>query len=135
MSRRLDDLSPRFRPLAFELLARCTEQGIIVMIIDTKRTIAEQEANIAKGVSWTLNSKHLTGDAIDLCPYQQWQQHGAKKLNWDASDPVWAAMGRIGEELGLIWGGHWKRTPDYGHFEYDPHTHVYVPAQPATTVA
>lgn len=128
MSRKLDDLSARFRPLAFELLARLTEQGLVVMIIDTLRTRAEQEQNIARGVSWTLNSKHLTGDAIDLCPYQQWQQYGPKKLNWDASDPAWAAMGRIGEELGLVWGGRWKQR-DLGHFEYS------VPVSSSTRTA
>jgi peptidoglycan LD-endopeptidase CwlK len=126
MSRRLDDLSDRFRPIAFELLARCVEQGIVVMIIDTRRTIAQQEANIANGVSWTLNSKHLTGDAIDICPYQQWTEYGAKKLQWDASDPAWAAVGRIGEELGLRWGGRWKQR-DMGHFEFVEH--------PPTTIA
>jgi len=116
MSRRLDDLSDRFRPLAMELLARCVEQGIAVMIVDTLRTPQEQAANIARGVSWTSNSKHLTGDAIDVVPYMQFQLHGPDKLQWDASDPAWAAIGRIGEELGLRWGGRWKQR-DMGHFE------------------
>ena len=117
MSRRLDDLSDRFRPKAFELLAGCLEERIPVMIIDTLRTMKEQENNIAKGVSWTLNSKHLTGDAIDICPYGQFDLHGVKKLQWDASDPAWQILGRIGESIGLRWGGKW-RTPDMGHFEY-----------------
>lgn len=120
MSRALDDLSPRFRPLAIELLARCVEQRLAVCIIDTLRTPAEQAANIAAGVSWTQNSKHLTGDAIDICPYSQWDAHGPDKLNWDASDPVWTKIGAIGEALGLRWGGRW-RVKDMGHFEFvDP---------------
>lgn len=119
MSRRLDDLSPRFRPLAMELLARCVEQGIAVMIVDTLRTPAEHQANLAKGVSWTTRSKHLDGDAIDVCPYYQYSLHGADKLQWDPADPAWAAVGRIGEELGLRWGGRWKQA-DLGHFEYLP---------------
>jgi peptidoglycan L-alanyl-D-glutamate endopeptidase CwlK len=117
MSRRLDDLDPRFRPLAFELLARFVESGIAVMIVDTLRTPAEHAANLAKGVSWTTRSKHLDGLAIDVCPYMQWQLTGPDKLQWDATDPVWSAMGRIGEELGLRWGGRWKQR-DLGHFEY-----------------
>jgi hypothetical protein len=48
MSRRLDDLDPRFRPLAFEFLARLTEAGIHVMIVDTLRTPAEHAANLAR---------------------------------------------------------------------------------------
>lgn len=117
MSRRLDDLDPRFRPLAFELLARFTEAGIAVMIIDTLRTQKEHEANLAKGVSWTTHSKHLDGLAIDVCPYQEYLNTGPDKLAWDVANPQWASMGRIGEELGLRWGGRWKQR-DLGHFEY-----------------
>lgn len=118
MSRALNDLSPRFRPLAFELLARCVEQGIAVMVIDTLRTPEEHAANLAKGVSWTTHSKHLDGDAIDICPYATWDAHGPDKLNWDGGDPVWQKLGAIGESIGLRWGGRWKSTPDFGHFEF-----------------
>lgn len=117
MSRALDDLSPRFRPLAMELLARCVEQGIAVAIVDTLRTPAEHAANLAAGVSWTNRSKHLDGDAIDICPYATWSAHGPDKLNWDGADPIWAKLGAIGESLGLRWGGRWK-VKDLGHFEY-----------------
>lgn len=116
MSRALDDLSPAFKPKAIELLARCVEQGIAVMIIDTLRTPAEQAENIRRGVSWTQRSRHLTGDAIDICPFMQFNLHGPDKLQWDGADPTWAAVGRIGEELGLVWGGRWK-VKDWGHFE------------------
>lgn len=117
MSRALDDLSPRFRPLAVELLARCVEQGLAVAIVDTLRTPEEHAANLKKGVSWTTHSKHLDGDAIDVCPYQVWDAHGPDKLNWDVGDPVWVRLGAIGEALGLRWGGRWK-VKDMGHFEY-----------------
>lgn len=127
MSRRLDDLSPRFRPLAIELLARATEAGIAVLIVDTLRTPQEHAQNLANGVSWTPNSKHLSGrsrgwdhdgsDAIDLAPYDQYQLHGPDKLKWTASDPVWLKLGVIGEALGLRWGGRWQKK-DMGHFEY-----------------
>lgn len=116
MSRRLNDLSPIFRPVAVELLAKLTEAGICVMIIDTLRTQEEHAANLAKGVSWTRHSKHLDGLAIDLCPYLIWQLKGSDKLQWDASDPAWEKMGEIGESLGLRWGGRWKQR-DMGHFE------------------
>ena len=116
MSRKLDDLSPAFRPLAIELLARCVEAGIAVMVVDTLRTVEEQRGNIRRGVSWTQNSRHLTGDAIDIAPYEVWLAKGADKLNWDASDPVWQRLGAIGEALGLTWGGRWKQR-DMGHFE------------------
>lgn len=118
MSKALNDLSPRFKPLAIELLARCVEAGIAVCVVDTLRTPAEHAANLAKGVSWTTRSKHLDGDAIDICPYAVWDAHGPDKLLWDAGDPIWQKLGAIGESLGLRWGGRWKKTPDLGHFEY-----------------
>lgn len=121
MSRRLDDLSPRMKPLAMELIARCVEQGIMVMIVDTLRTPAEQAANVAKGVSWTFESKHLTGDAIDICPFSHYELAGPDKLKWDETDPVWQRIGQIGENLGLKWGVVKKGMRlDLGHFEYRP---------------
>ena len=117
MSRRLDDLSDRFRPLAFELLARLVEARIMVVIVDTRRTEAEHAANLAKGASWTKASKHLTGDAIDIAPFEIYQLYGPDKLQWNSDDPVWQPIGQIGEHLGLRWGGRWRRR-DMGHFEF-----------------
>jgi len=107
------------RPLVVEFLARLVEAGIVVMIVDTLRTKEEQTANVAKGVSWTMNSKHLTGDAIDVCPYETFLLHGPDKLKWDAADPVWARIGAIGQACGLKWGVIKGGVRiDLGHFEF-----------------
>jgi peptidoglycan L-alanyl-D-glutamate endopeptidase CwlK len=116
VSRALHDLSDTFRPLACELLARCVEAKIPVMIIDTLRTEAEQADNIAKGVSWTTRSKHLTGDAIDIAPYAVFDIGGRNELQWDSDADVWTQIGAIGESVGLRWGGRWEQR-DLGHFE------------------
>ena len=116
MSRALDDLSPDFKPAAIELLARLVEAGIQVTIVDTRRTLVEHEENLRKGVSWTKHSKHLDGDAIDIVPFLQWNLHGEDKLQWDGKDPIWQRIGKIGEGLGLRWGGNWRQK-DLGHFE------------------
>ena len=124
MSRKLSDLSTRFRPLAVELIARCTEAQIPLMILDTLRTDEEQAENIKKGVSWTTDSKHLRqppemrSEAIDVAPYAIYHLKGPDKLQWDADDPVWERIGRIGESLGLVWGGRWpKPKRDCAHFQ------------------
>ena len=123
MSQAIDDLSPEMRKLATELIVRCVEQKIMIFIVDTLRTPAEQAANIAKGVSWTKNSRHLTGDAIDICPYDTYLLHGPDKLKWDSSDPIWDRIGKIGESVGLKWGVWVKDkygklyNKDKGHFE------------------
>lgn len=117
MSRRLDDLDPRFKPKAMEFLARCVEAGIMVMIIDTLRTPEEHAANVAKGVSWTGRSKHQDGLAMDVCPFETWQLFGPDKLAWSASDTTWLKLGLIAEGLGLRWGGRWTQR-DMGHIEF-----------------
>lgn len=121
MSRKLSDLTPSFRSKAVELIALCVEAGIMVMIIDTLRTKEEQEKFVKGGTSWTKNSKHLAGPdgkarAIDLCPYDIYNESGPDRLQWDASHPVWKKIGVIGESVGLTWGGRWPKK-DMGHFE------------------
>lgn len=126
MTTSLDQLDPRFKPLAFALLARLTEARIAVCIVNTRRTAAEQQAAIARGVSWVTHSKHEDGLAIDIAPYETWAMHGDDKIQWDTHDTVWLKIGQIGEQLGLRWGGRFHPLNnigvgvDPGHFEYLP---------------
>ncbi len=117
MSRALDDLSPRFRPLADRFLARLMEAQIPVIIIETLRTQAQQDLYLARGVSWTKNSRHLTGDAMDIVPYEEFRLHGQDKADWNADDPVWLRIGTIAESCGMRWGGRWTQK-DLGHVEF-----------------
>ena len=114
--RKLDSLDPKFRPLADRLLARCVEAGINVLIVETLRTEAQHQEDVASGHSWIKRSLHQDGIAIDIAPYEQWNLHGPDKLQWDAKDPVWLQIGVLGEKEGLVWGGRWKQA-DMGHFE------------------
>lgn len=118
--RQFDELDPRFKMLAIELVARCIEAGIPVMIIDTVRSHEQELQKIAEGTSALRpdqHSKHELGLAIDICPYETFALHGPDKLRWDTNDDVWMKLGLIGEKLGLRWGGRWKRPYDPGHFE------------------
>lgn len=118
MSRALDDLDPRFRPLAVELLARLVEAKLPVLIVDTLRTPAEHALNLANGVSWTDHSKHLDGLAMDVVPYSLYTiAPGGDKLEWDNAHPAWQTIGRIAHDLGLRWGGDWQQQ-DMGHVEW-----------------
>jgi peptidoglycan L-alanyl-D-glutamate endopeptidase CwlK len=133
MSRLLDDCDSNAKPVFMELLARCAEAGVPVMIIFTRRTKDEQAALYAQGrtipgkiVTWTLDSMHVRGLAIDICPYEEFKRVGPKKLAWDADSPVWTTIGKIGESLGLKWGIiQGGARIDLGHFEY---TGIHAPA-------
>jgi hypothetical protein len=131
MSRALNDLADLFRPLACELIARASEHGVPVMIINTRRTEAEQAVNMMNGTSAVKHSKHQDGLAIDICPYAHYDLHGPDKLQWDSSDPAWDILGAIGEGLGLRWGGRWRQPHDPGHFEYVPPAAAPVKVTPA----
>lgn len=70
-------------------------------------------------VTWTMNSNHLSGKAVDLVPYVN------GKLEWDNSGSLglWPkiakAMKQAAEDLGykMVWGGDWVKTVDRPHFE------------------
>lgn len=125
MGRLLHELSPTFRPIAVELLARLTETRIPVLITTTGRTAAEQAEAVRLGRSKVAHSRHQDGMAIDVVPYRVFQLHGDDKLQWDLTDPVWWKIGVIVEGLGLRWGGRfgWSATEptkigwDPGHAE------------------
>lgn len=130
MSRALDDLCPLVRDEMVELIARATEARIPALILDTLRTEAEQRINLANGSSKTANSLHLPqtkcrecgpyggkSHAIDIAPYKVYKLHGPDKLEWDADDPVWQRLGKIGKAIGLRWGGDFTNFFDGSHFE------------------
>jgi len=114
--RKLDDLAPNFKGLAMELLARLTEAGIAVMVVETLRTEAQHQEDLANGRSWIAHSKHQDGLAIDIAPYELYNESGPDKLDWDSGHGVWEQIGQTGKALGLTWGGDWTHK-DMGHFE------------------
>ena len=87
-----------------------TEQDFSV--IEGIRHIERQRQLVAKGKSTTMNSRHLTGHAVDLVPYPvSWE--------WEYFYPIADAMKTAAKELNvdLEWGGDWKSFPDGPHFQ------------------
>lgn len=96
------------------------------VVTDGARTQAQQDALYAQGrttkgpkVTWTLNSRHVGGFAVDLAPFVD----GAIEYDNSGKLGLWPrlaeAMKAAARELGvpLKWGGDWARTPDRPHFE------------------
>ncbi|MGU3455334.1 M15 family metallopeptidase [Brevundimonas sp. M1A4_2e] len=87
------------------------------MVTEGLRTAARQAELVRAGASRTLNSRHLTGHAVDVAAWVDGQ------VRWD-----WPLYPRIaqafkaaakGRGIRLIWGGDWPRLRDGPHFELD----------------
>ena len=81
------------------------------------RTIEKQREYYAKGASKTMNSRHLTGHAVDLVAYI-----GAEvNWSWPLYHKIADAMKRAANSLNvpIVWGGDWKSFKDGPHFELD----------------
>lgn len=90
-------------------------------ILQGLRTAEQQAENIRKGVSWTRNSRHLTGHAIDFGvfvngAYINGDTPDECKLYERVADAFVAAALVLG--ILIVWGGTWKQR-DYGHIELD----------------
>jgi peptidoglycan L-alanyl-D-glutamate endopeptidase CwlK len=71
------------------------------------RTVAEQEALVAKGASQTMKSKHLEGLAVDLAAW-------CDGIRWELNlyDEIADAMRKAAIEEGVTirWGAAWHKT-------------------------
>ena len=87
-----------------------TEQDFSV--IEGVRNIDRQRKLVKSGASTTMNSRHLTGHAVDIAPYPlSWA--------WEYFYPLEDAIKQAADELSvdLEWGGDWKSFKDGPHWE------------------
>lgn len=102
-----------------ESIVAVVRRAILITTVDFSvhdglRTLDEQKKLVATGASSTLNSYHLTGDAVDLVPYVN------GKLRWEmplcnlVARAVLEASGALG--VRLVWGRVW----DMELMELDP---------------
>ena len=111
-------------------------------VIEGLRTKDRQEKLVASGASQTMNSRHLTGHAVDLLPLDPTTGRG--EFAWPLYDQLGPAVKTAARREGvpIVWGGDWTRFKDGPHFELD--RRVYdnskwstseVPAQGRTSAA
>lgn len=86
--------------------------AIPIVVTEGRRDQARQAMLVSAGKSWTLNSRHLTGHAVDLVDADN---YGYEAPDMDA---IACAMKDAAAELKvpLVWGGDWK-SKDTPHFE------------------
>lgn len=119
MSRDINLLHPRLRKIVPQIIAECKAQGLPVLVTQTMRTKAEQDALYAQGRTkpgnivtnvWYPNSAHCWGVAFDFC-------RNAKGREYDDSDGFFSKVAAIAKPYGLTWGGDWKNFVDKPHLE------------------
>ena len=90
-----------------------TEQDFTV--IEGLRDIKRQEELLRKGATQTMNSRHLTGHAVDVAPWV----NGQISWDWKYYPEMAKAMKDAAKELkvDLEWGGNWKSFKDGPHFQ------------------
>ena len=83
-------------------------------VTEGMRSIETQRKYVDAGKSQTMNSKHLTGDAVDLVAYI------GSTVSWELNlyDDIADAMKQAATELGvpLLWGAAWN-VPDITKWE------------------
>lgn len=88
------------------------------VVIEGLRTKERQKQLVASGASKTLNSRHLTGHAVDLVPIGQ---NGKAAFDWPLYDRLGPAVKAAAQAEGveIVWGGDWTSFKDGPHFELD----------------
>lgn len=101
-------------------LVKVVERAIEITKIDFTvlegvRSLPTQRLYVATGKSKTMNSRHLTGHAVDLAPLH----NDVVSWDWQHFYPVADAMKAAAKELGVPveWGGDWERFKDGPHWQ------------------
>ena len=84
-------------------------------VIEGVRTLSRQRELFEIGASNTIQSRHLTGHAIDLAAYVG----GTIRWDWPLYYKIADAMKKAANEkdIALEWGGDWLTMRDGPHFQ------------------
>ena len=114
-------LLPEVQPYARALVTKAAANGVTIKVISGLRTYDEQNDLYAQGRTKPGKvvtnarggySNHNFGIAFDIGVFQ-----GSKYLD---ESPKYKAVGVLGMDLGLEWGGNWKTIQDEPHFQLRP---------------
>lgn len=92
-----------------------TRTDVDFTVLEGMRTKERQQELVAKGASKTMNSRHLTGHAIDIAPLDGGQVSWA----WPLYHKLAPVVKECAEELhvDLEWGGDWTSFKDGLHWQ------------------
>lgn len=102
-------------------LIKIVERAIEITDIDFSvgegfRSITRQKELFEQGATTTMNSRHLTGHAVDLIALAE---DGKVSWDWKYYHPLAAAMKQAAKDVGVSieWGGDWKTFKDGPHYQ------------------
>lgn len=101
-------------------LAKVVERAIQITTVDFTvleglRDPQRQKKLVESGASQTLNSRHITGHAVDLGAWVDDQVD----WSWPLYHQIAAAMKEAAKQVGvpIEWGGDWRTFKDGPHFQ------------------
>ncbi len=102
-------------------------------VLEGLRTKERQQELVAKGASKTMNSRHLTGHAIDVAPLL----NGQVSWDWPLYHQLAPVIKEAAEELAvdIEWGGDWSTFKDGPHWQLSWNTYGKTDLAPRARVA
>ena len=94
-------------PDLIRVVRRAAEGGAMFRVIEGIRTPERQAELVAKGASQTMDSRHLTGHAVDLAPLVGTDISWTWTHFFPLADAI--ADAARAEGVPIIWGGAWGR--------------------------
>jgi peptidoglycan L-alanyl-D-glutamate endopeptidase CwlK len=92
-----------------------TKTPVDFTVLEGLRTKERQAVLFKQGATRTMNSRHITGHAVDLAPVID----GKVSWDWPLYHKLAPVMKAAAKELGvaITWGGDWVSFKDGPHWE------------------
>jgi peptidoglycan L-alanyl-D-glutamate endopeptidase CwlK len=116
LNARSEERLKRVHPDLQRVVRRAAElAGNQFIITEGVRTLDRQRELKAAGASKTLNSRHLTGHAVDVAVLVD----GEVRWDWPLYEQLAKTVKRAARELRvpITWGGDWPKFRDGPHYE------------------
>lgn len=118
LTRSMDALEGVHPHLAMVTALAMRDAPYAFVVTEGLRSLERQRLLVAAKKSWTLESKHLDGHAIDVAIFIDGEVTWAFDRYQRLSATFKAAAASLG--VPLVWGGDWRQR-DGVHFELDIH--------------
>lgn len=84
-------------------------------VLEGLRTVERQKQLVKSGASKTMNSRHLTGHAVDIAPVV----NGKVSWDWPLYHRLEKVVKKAAKDVGVTveWGGDWKSFKDGPHWQ------------------